>query len=44
MTVGFGYSYGMATIGRLLVIGPLLVLLTWFAAGQWDLAAPEKPH
>lgn len=28
-------------LGRLLFIGPILVLLAWFAAGQWDLAGPE---
>ncbi len=26
---------------RFLVIGPVLVLVAWFAAGQWALAGPE---
>jgi hypothetical protein len=28
-------------LDRFLVIGPVLVLVAWFAAGQWDLAGPE---
>jgi hypothetical protein len=28
-------------LNRLLVIGPVLVLAAWFAAGQWNLAGPE---
>ncbi len=32
---------GMAAIGRLFFIGPVLIVLAWFMAGQWDLARPE---
>lgn len=31
----------LAAIGRVLFLGPVLVLIAWFLAGQWDLAAPE---
>ena len=31
----------MAAISRLLFIGPVVILLAWFLAGQWDLAGIE---
>lgn len=31
----------MATVSRLLSIGPILIGLAWFVAGQWDVAGPE---
>ena len=31
----------MATISRFLFAGPVLILLAWFLAGQWDLATSE---
>jgi hypothetical protein len=31
----------MAVISRFLVVGPVLILLTWFMAGQWGLAGSE---
>jgi hypothetical protein len=29
----------MTAIGRVLFIGPFLILLVWYAAGQWDSAS-----
>ena len=31
----------MATVSRVLAIGPLLIVIVWFLAGQWDLASAE---
>ncbi len=31
----------MAAINRVFFIGPVLIVLAWFVAGQWDLAGPE---
>jgi hypothetical protein len=31
----------MALVSRFLVIGPVLILLSWFLAGQWDVAEAE---
>lgn len=31
----------MTTISRVLVIGPLLIVVVWFLAGQWDFANAE---
>jgi undecaprenyl pyrophosphate phosphatase UppP len=31
----------MAVISRFLVVGPVLILLSWYLAGQWDMAGPE---
>ena len=28
-------------LNRFLVVGPVLVLVAWFAAGQWTIAGPE---
>ncbi len=31
----------VAAISRFLFIGPVLIVLAWFLAGQWGLAGPE---
>ena len=31
----------LATISRVLFIGPVLIVLVWFLAGQWGLAGAE---
>jgi hypothetical protein len=31
----------MAAINRFIFIGPVLIVLAWFLAGQWMLAGPE---
>ena len=31
----------MAAVGKMLLMAPALILLAWFAAGQWDSATPS---
>lgn len=31
----------LVVIDRFLFVGPMLVLIAWWLAGQWDLATPE---
>lgn len=35
------YDRSMAAISRFIFIGPVLIVLAWFLAGQWGIAGPE---